>query len=102
MEVFEALDKVEHILGDKREYLLGDSFTEADIRLWVTIVSNHTFYHTANPYLRGNLPLVRYASTQSMLVTSSAISEPSGMVTLRFTGPFHRGPLPFCCLHAFM
>jgi putative glutathione S-transferase len=36
-EVFESLDKVEKILEGK-EYLLGDRLTEADIRLWVTIV----------------------------------------------------------------
>ena len=38
MEVFEALDRVEKLLIGK-EYLIGDELTEADIRLWVTIVS---------------------------------------------------------------
>lgn len=37
VEVFEALDKVEKILTGK-DYLVGDTLTEADIRLWVTIV----------------------------------------------------------------
>ena len=37
MEVFDALDKVEKILTGK-DYLVGDKLTEADVRLWVTIV----------------------------------------------------------------
>lgn len=37
-EVFEALDKLETIL-DGKDYLVGNRLTEADIRLWVTIVS---------------------------------------------------------------
>jgi putative glutathione S-transferase len=36
-EVFEALDRVEQILSGKR-YLTGDKLTEADIRLFVTLV----------------------------------------------------------------
>ncbi|KAF8069105.1 glutathione S-transferase [Lyophyllum atratum] len=36
-ELFEALDKVEKILHGK-EYLVGDKLTEADIRLYVTII----------------------------------------------------------------
>ena len=37
VEVFDALDKVEEILTGK-DYLVGDKLTEADVRLWVTIV----------------------------------------------------------------
>ncbi|KAG5637678.1 hypothetical protein H0H81_003646 [Sphagnurus paluster] len=37
VEVFEALEKVETLLVGK-DYLVGDTLTEADIRLWVTIV----------------------------------------------------------------
>jgi glutathionyl-hydroquinone reductase len=37
VEVFDALDKVEKILTGK-DYLVGDKLTEADVRLWVTIV----------------------------------------------------------------
>ena len=37
VEVFDALDKVEKILTGK-DYLVGDRLTEADVRLWVTIV----------------------------------------------------------------
>ncbi len=36
-EVFDALDKAEKIL-EANEYLVGNIFTEADIRLWVTLV----------------------------------------------------------------
>ncbi|KAF4564630.1 S-glutathionyl-(chloro)hydroquinone reductase [Pleurotus pulmonarius] len=36
-EVFEALDKLEIIL-DGKDYLVGNRLTEADIRLWVTII----------------------------------------------------------------
>ncbi|KAG6828600.1 hypothetical protein H0H92_007341 [Tricholoma furcatifolium] len=37
VEVFEALDKTEKILTGK-DYLVGSTLTEADIRLWVTII----------------------------------------------------------------
>lgn len=36
-EVFGALDRVEKIL-EENEYLVANKFTEADIRLWVTLV----------------------------------------------------------------
>lgn len=36
-ELFDALDKVEKILTGK-DFLVGDRLTEADIRLWVTII----------------------------------------------------------------
>jgi putative glutathione S-transferase len=37
VELFDALDKVEKLLTGK-DFLVGDRLTEADIRLWVTIV----------------------------------------------------------------
>ncbi|KAH9478681.1 Glutathione S-transferase omega-like 2 [Psilocybe cubensis] len=37
VEVFEALDKAEKLLTGK-DYLIGNKLTEADIRLWVTII----------------------------------------------------------------
>jgi len=37
-DVFNALDRAEKLL-DGKDYLVGDRLTEADIRLWVTIVS---------------------------------------------------------------
>ncbi|KAF9476950.1 glutathione S-transferase [Pholiota conissans] len=36
-DVFDALDKAEKLLEGK-DYLIGDRLTEADIRLWVTII----------------------------------------------------------------
>ena len=36
--VFAALDNMESRLGDGRDFLFGDSFTESDIRLFVTLV----------------------------------------------------------------
>jgi putative glutathione S-transferase len=35
--VFESLERLEQILGQHR-YLTGDRLTEADIRLWTTLV----------------------------------------------------------------
>lgn len=35
--LFESLDKVEETLTGK-DYIIGDKLTEADVRLWVTIV----------------------------------------------------------------
>ena len=37
-EVFAMLDELEERLGDGRNYLLGDRITEADLRLFVTLV----------------------------------------------------------------
>jgi putative glutathione S-transferase len=42
-DVFNGLDKVEKSLEGK-DYLVGDRLTEADIRLWVTIVSTLPLY----------------------------------------------------------
>ena len=37
VQVFKSLDRLEDILAGK-EFLVGDKLTEADVRLWVTIV----------------------------------------------------------------
>lgn len=39
-DIFAALDKVEKVLEGK-DYLVGNTLTEADIRLWVTIVRSN-------------------------------------------------------------
>ncbi|KAJ3149815.1 S-glutathionyl-(chloro)hydroquinone reductase [Geranomyces variabilis] len=44
-KVFSGLAKVEKILADKK-WLCGDTLTEADIRLWTTIVRFDPVYHT--------------------------------------------------------
>lgn len=36
--MFTMLDKLELRLSDNREYLLGNQFTEADVRLFVTLI----------------------------------------------------------------
>jgi len=42
--LFESLDRIERILSDN-EYLVGSRFTEADIRLFTTIVRFEPVYH---------------------------------------------------------
>ncbi len=43
--VFAMLDELEARLGDGRDYLLGDRFTEADVRLFVTLIRFDAAYH---------------------------------------------------------
>lgn len=43
--LFDALAKLEHILG-KQRYLTGDQLTEADLRLWTTLVRFDPVYVT--------------------------------------------------------
>lgn len=45
VEVFATLDELEARLADGRSYLLGDAFTEADIRLFVTLIRFDAAYH---------------------------------------------------------
>lgn len=52
--LFDALDKVEHILAHSR-YLTGGELTEADWRLWVTLVRFDSVYHT---HFKCNLRLI--------------------------------------------
>lgn len=44
-EVFQALDALELRLSDGRDWLLGDRFTETDIRTFVTLVRFDVAYH---------------------------------------------------------
>lgn len=44
-EVFQALDALEERLSDGRDWLLGDRFTETDIRTFVTLVRFDVAYH---------------------------------------------------------
>ena len=44
-DVFAMLDELEGRLGDGRNFLVGDRFTEADVRLFVTLVRFDAAYH---------------------------------------------------------
>lgn len=44
-DVFGMLDKLEQRLGDNRSFLTGESLTEADIRLFVTLIRFDAAYH---------------------------------------------------------
>src|SRR5690606_19651556 len=44
-EVFAMLDELEGRMADGRSFLSGDTFTEADIRLFVTLVRFDVAYH---------------------------------------------------------
>ncbi len=43
--VFETLDWLEGVMADGRKWLVGDAFTEADIRTFVTLVRFDAAYH---------------------------------------------------------
>lgn len=55
--VFDALDRVETILSDGRKYLLGGYLTEADVRLYTTIIRFDLGYH---PIFLCNLKSIRH------------------------------------------
>ena len=44
-EVFDMLDKLERRFADRRAFLSGNQFTEADIRLFVTLIRFDAAYH---------------------------------------------------------
>jgi glutathionyl-hydroquinone reductase len=88
--LFEALDKVEKTLEGK-EFLVDNQLTEADIRLWVTIVRPRTAFFLLRLFL-GCLMLIfganlsRFALIRSMLDTLNATSAISGMGIRTSTG----------------
>ncbi|KAK0549460.1 S-glutathionyl-(chloro)hydroquinone reductase [Tilletia horrida] len=55
--VFEHLDRVEKILSDGRQYLVGGKLTEADIRLFTTIIRFDPVYFT---HFKTNIRDIRY------------------------------------------
>ena len=73
-EVFDALDKVEAILAKSGDFLVGGKLTEADIRLWVTIVCCLTL-----SVVLAHTSVLRCVSTQSTSDISSATLEPYAM-----------------------
>ncbi|CAG8625570.1 964_t:CDS:2, partial [Scutellospora calospora] len=54
--LFESLDKLEDILS-KNEFLVENTFTEADIRLWTTIIRFDPVYQT---HFKTNLKSIKY------------------------------------------
>ena len=67
--LFESLDKLEVMLTGK-DYLVGGRLTEADVRLWVTLVNPSGYQScTERDSLIGRS---RFALIPSMSVTSSA------------------------------
>lgn len=79
-QVFTMLDSLEERLGDGRQYLFGEKFTESDIRLFVTLVRFDAAYHglfkcnrnqikemtSLNAYMRRILAIDGIAKTVSM------------------------------------
>ncbi|KAK7204960.1 glutathione S-transferase [Myxozyma melibiosi] len=55
--LFASLERLETILSDGREFLLGSRLTEADIRLYVTIIRFDAAYFTL---FRCNIKMIRY------------------------------------------
>ena len=78
--LFGSLDRLEKILTDKN-YLVGDTLTEADIRLFVTIVSASIAPVIPIPII----PPRRFASIQCTLGSLNATCVRSEMGTLPFT-----------------
>lgn len=54
--LFESLDKMEAILG-KSKYCVGDQLTEADVRLFTTIIRFDTVYYT---HFKTNINTIRH------------------------------------------
>ena len=79
--MFISLDRLEKILTGK-DYLIGDKLTEADIRLWVTIVRLHFIPHHGRVFSSLSL---RFDLIPCTLDTSSATFEPSAAGTLLST-----------------
>ncbi|KAH6884237.1 glutathione S-transferase [Thelonectria olida] len=55
--LFESLDRVEELLSHGKRYLLGDTITEADVRLYTTIARFDVAYH---PVFLCNLKSIRH------------------------------------------
>jgi glutathione S-transferase len=84
VQLFEALDRVEALLKGQT-FLTGDQLTEADVRLFVTIVSSGSPC-ASEGVLSTNFFLFRYDSIPYMSAISSATFELFVMATLRSIG----------------
>lgn len=71
-ELFTALDRVEELLG-KHRYLTGATFTEADVRLFTTLLRFDPVYHN---HFRCNLRKLReYPNTWNYMLDIAQIPE---------------------------
>ena len=77
-EVFEALNKMETILTGK-DYVVGDQLTEADVRLYVTVVRNFCAEHSCSLIGSLRFDLIRFMSD-----ISNATFAPFAMAILLF------------------
>lgn len=92
VQLFEALDRAEALLKDKT-YLISDCLTEADIRLFVTIVSSRSpcaSERVSSP----NFISSRYDLIPSMSAISSATFGVFVTAILRFIGKSPMGIVP--------
>jgi putative glutathione S-transferase len=81
--LFESLDRLEKLLTGKN-YLVGDTLTEADIRLFVTIVSTSiSRVHAIS--ISSPVPLARFVSIPCMSDTLNATCVRSGTAILPST-----------------
>jgi glutathione S-transferase len=79
--LFKSLDRIEGILS-KQEYLVGDRLTEADVRLYTTIVRVPEYL--THPISHPLYDTFRSDSTPFMWATSSATTILSEEVIPRF------------------
>lgn len=75
--LFESLDKLEKIIEGK-EFLVGGQLTEADVRLFTTLVRFDPVYHG---HFKCNLGSIRVSLCQIFLIRAGAdISNGSALV----------------------
>lgn len=78
--VFAELDALETMLDDGRSYLLGERFTELDVRAFVTLVRFDAAYHGL---FKCNLrPLASYPSLQAYLERTYALPGVADTVSI--------------------
>jgi len=55
--LFESLDKLEHIVAGGKKFVIGDTLTEADVRLYTTLIRFDPVYHG---HFKTNLGSIRH------------------------------------------
>jgi putative glutathione S-transferase len=79
-QVFETLDTLEQRFSDGRNFLLGDRFTELDIRLFVTLIRFDVAYHGL--FKTNQHRIADYRYLQAFLVRVLRISGVSKTVSM--------------------